>query len=105
MQHNACMQSILSTGNGTKKFDPDYWLSENRTKCARNDDPANFVFGQGGRNCVGKNLAFVEAMTFVAILGREVSGIEMSQKEKDRVFFIVGDHPTGMPVKLKPQAP
>lgn len=98
------MQAILETGNGSKEFDPEQWLSEERTQCKTNDELGNFVFGKGARNCVGKNLAMTEAIIFLAVLGREVSAIEMSKEEQERVFFIVGNHPTDMPLKLIPHA-
>jgi cytochrome P450 len=97
------MQAILETGPGTKAFDPQFWLNEDRTKCRINDERGNFAFGRGGRSCLGKHLALIETIAFLACLGREVSRIEMSCEEQERVFFLIGDHPTGMPLKLYPR--
>ena len=98
------MQAFLETGNGTETFDPGFWLSEDLFECTPNDEMGNFVFGKGARNCVGKNLAVIELVTFLAVLGREVSAVKMSQEEMDRMFPIVGGHPTGLPLQLLPQS-
>lgn len=100
-----CMQAIKATGNGSSEFNPHQWLSEDFTECTVNAEMGNFVFGKGARNCLGKNLAVTELITFLAILGREVSSIEMSQEVQQTEFSILGDHPSGMPLKLVPSAP
>jgi hypothetical protein len=46
----------------------------------------------------------IETIAFLACLGREVSNIEMSREEQERTFFIIGDHPTGLPLKLVPRS-
>lgn len=97
-------KALLETGNGSREFSPQHWLSEDRTECTVNDEYGNFVFGKGNRNCVGKNLAVIELVSFLAVLGREVSAIEMSKMEKERQISMVGDHPTGLPLKLVPRA-
>ena len=94
------MQAIRETGNGSRGFEPEQWLSEDRTKCTINNDMGNVAFGKGARHCVGKNLAVIELVTALAVLGREVRGIEMSQEEMDRYFFLIGNHPTGLPLRL-----
>lgn len=94
------MQAIRETGNGSPEFDPEQWLSDDRTKCTVNTEMGNVAFGKGIRNCVGKNLAVIELVTALVVLGREVSGIEMAPEEIDREFFMIGEHPTGLPLKL-----
>lgn len=94
------MQAIRETGNGHPEFDPEQWLSEDRTHCTVNNEMGNFVFGKGARNCVGQNLAIIELVTVLAILGRQVATVDMTQEEQDREFFIIGDHPTGLPLRL-----
>jgi cytochrome P450 len=99
----ALLQAIKNTGNGSPEFDPQQWLNEERTKCTVNEEMGNFVFGKGQRNCIGRNLAVAEMVTILAILGREVSSVQMTQEEQERAFFTVGDHPTGLPLKLIPR--
>jgi cytochrome P450 len=99
----AWLQAIKNTGNGSPEFDPQQWLDEEKTKCTVNEEMGNFVFGKGQRNCIGRNLAVAEVVTILAILGREVSSVEMTQEEQERAFFSVGDHPTGLPLKLIPR--
>jgi cytochrome P450 len=98
------MQAILATGPGTSNFDPQFWLNEDRTECRLNDERGNFAFGRGNRSCSGRHLALIETIAFLACLGREVSKIEMSRNEQERQFFIIGDHPTGLPLKLVPRS-
>ena len=101
---HACMQATLGTGNGTHTFDPGFWLSEDRTECTINDEMGNFVFGKGARSCVGRHLAVIELVAFLAVLAREVSAVKMSEKEMERPFTLLGGHPTGMPLQLLPRS-
>lgn len=101
---SSCMQAIRETGNGNPEFDPQQWLSEDRTECTVNKEMGNFVFGKGIRSCPGHNLAIIELVTVLAVLGREVSGIKMSEEEIEREFFIIGNHPTGLPLTLQPRS-
>lgn len=94
------VQAILETGSGKKEFDPQHWLSEDRTQCTPNDSMANMVFGAGPRNCIGKHLAMIETICFLAVLGREVGKVDMDPTEYEQNFFIIGDHPTGLPLTL-----
>jgi cytochrome P450 len=94
------MQATLETGPGTPKFDPQFWLNEDRTECRLNDERGNFAFGRGFRSCTGKHLALLEMIAFLACLGREVSKIDISREEQERPFFFHFDHPTGLPLKL-----
>lgn len=97
------MQAIKSTGNGSPEFDPQQWLSEDRTQCTPNESMGNFVMGKGPRSCIGRNLAMIELITFLAILGREVSAVLMTEEEIRRPISLIGDHPTGMPVTFSPK--
>ena len=98
------MQAVRETGSGGFEFKPEHWLSEDRTedraRCTINSEPGNVSFGKGPRVCVGKNFSIIELVTALAVLVREVRGIEMSQKETDRELFLTGDHPTGLPLRL-----
>lgn len=69
-----------------------------------NAQPGNIGFGAGPRMCPGKQLATIEMVTLLAILARNVSKIEMSREELERDYFMIGGHPTGMPLSLSPRA-
>lgn len=100
----SCMQATREAGDGRREFNPQQWLSADRTECTPIASTKGFfAFGKGGRNCMGQNLAMIEMVTFLAILGREVKRIEMSKEEMERDFL--GVHPTGMPLTLVPRSP
>jgi hypothetical protein len=98
MYENA-VQATKATGHGLDAFDPDQWLSNDRTQVQLNTELGNFSFGAGARRCVGQFLAITELTTALAILAREVQRVDITEEETNREFFILG-HPTGMPLKL-----
>ena len=87
------------------EFDPLQWLSEDRTTVTLNGQPGNIGFGAGPRMCPGKKLANVEMVTLLATLSRHVSEIKMSREELEMDYFMIGGHPTGMPLSLTPRTP
>lgn len=98
------MQMTQEVGSGSLEFNPQQWLSDDRTECVPiASEKGFFAFGKGPRNCLGQNLAVIELTTYLAVLGREVEGIEMSREEMELDFL--GVHPTGMPLKLAPRSP
>lgn len=97
------MQVTISTGNGSQEFDPDQWLSEDRTKCTSiAKSKSFFAFGKGNRSCLGQSLSIIELVTYLAVLAREVKSIQISEEEMERDFL--GLHPTGMPLTLIPNS-
>ena len=97
------MQAIRSTGSGRAEFQPEQWLSEDRTRCTPNKTPGDMSFGLGPRACPGRSLANTEVVTLLALLARSVKAIDMSPAELHRPFFIIGDHPTDMRLKFVPR--
>lgn len=97
------MQAIRETGNASPGFEPWQWLAENnegRIVCKPNLDKGNFIFGRGNRKCIGQHLAQVELTIALVTLARQVKEIQMSPEEMTRDYFVVGPHPTGLPVKF-----
>ena len=97
------MQPIRETGPGGYDFDPTHWLVTNRdgrVVCEPNTDKGNFVWGRGSRKCIGQHLAHVELAVALATIARQVKEIQMAPEEMYREYFVVGPHPTGLPVKF-----
>ena len=97
------MQAIRETGNGGYHFDPTQWLvtkPDGRVVCKPNHDKGNFVWGRGNRKCIGQHLAHVELAIALATIARQVGEIQMASEEMHRDYFVVGPHPTGLPVKF-----
>jgi cytochrome P450 len=94
------LRAVLESGEGGEAFNPAQWLDASRRKCTVNDGPGNMSFGAGQRRCVGQHLAMAETIATLAIFGREVGGIEMSEEEATRQLTSVEGHPTGLPLRL-----
>ena len=58
--------------NDANDFNPDHWLNESsedfETRLPRMKDTVDFVFGGGGRICMGRYLAMLEIMKLIAAL-------------------------------------
>jgi cytochrome P450 len=75
------------------RFDPDRWLSNG-------GDPKTFLaFGAGPRFCPGRNLAFLEGKTALAMLARNFDWELAGPPPRERFGFTMG--PTGLRVRLR----
>lgn len=100
------MQAIRETGDGSRDFEPAQWLgtnSEGKVVCKPNLAQGNFVFGRGNRKCIGQHLAAVELTIALMTLARHVKEIQMAPEEMNRDYFVVGPHPTGLPLRFIPR--
>ena len=76
-----------------ERFDPDRWL-------ANGHDPKTFLaFGAGPRFCPGRNLAFLEGKTALAMLARNFEWELAGPPPRERFGFTMG--PAGLRVKLR----
>lgn len=101
-QCDACMQPTKATG--TADFNPAQWLDATGTAAVPNDGPGNLAWGGGPRRCAGQNLATVELITSLAILGREVQRFEIPPEKNDHDYFSTQTHPTGCPATIIPRS-
>ena len=88
-----------ATGAGAGTFDPQHWLG-GAGGAQENTEQGNWVFGGGLRSCVGKNVALMELLTAVALIGRSIGSIDIAPKDADAEFPVASGHPTGMPVTV-----
>jgi cytochrome P450 len=82
------------------EFDPERWLCEDQTRASK-----SLVFGAGPRFCPGRNLAFLEAKTALAMIARNFE-IELdSSKGPVREQFGFTMVPQGLSVRLRERVP
>jgi cytochrome P450 len=75
------------------RFDPDRWLTSG-------SDPKTFLaFGAGPRFCPGRNLAFLEGKTALAMLARSFDWELAGPPPREKFGFTMG--PAGLRVKLR----
>jgi cytochrome P450 len=78
-----------------ERFDPGRWLADGY-------DPKTFLaFGAGPRFCPGRNLAFLEGKTALAMLARNFDWELAGPPPRERMGFTMG--PDGLRVKLRPR--
>jgi cytochrome P450 len=89
-------------GRGSE-FDPDRWLTDEQAGAAP-DQKSFLAFGAGPRFCPGRNLAFVEAKTAMAMLARnfEVELDQANEPVTELLSFTM--IPKGLPVRLRKRA-
>ena len=86
------------------EFDPNRWLNDDQ-EGARPDQKSFLAFGAGPRFCPGRNLAFVEAKTAMAMLARnfEVELDQPNEQVKELLSFTM--IPKGLRVRLRERDP
>lgn len=74
LQHNP---AIWGTDHDT--FNPDRWLADGYTK-----EKLNYLmpFGMGNRSCIGRNVAMINIMKCVTMIGRHYTLEAMDQDEQ-----------------------
>lgn len=94
------VQGTLSTGSGTREFNPSQWIQADGTAARMNDSRDNLAFGTGPRRCIGQSLATVEIVTTLVIMGREIGTLDVPPAEHDIDFGASPEHPTGLPIRF-----
>lgn len=94
------VQATISTGSGTREFDPSQWMKADGTAARMNDSRDNLAFGTGPRRCIGQSLATVEIITALVIMGREIGTLDVPPAEHDIDFGASPEHPTGLPIRF-----
>ena len=90
-----CLTRQIGRPQPRERFDPDRWLT-NTT------DPKTFLsFGAGPRFCPGRNLAFLEGKTALAMLARNFTWEPAGAEPRERFGFTM--RPTGLRVTLHPR--
>eukprot|EP00892_Ulva_mutabilis_P000151 jgi/Ulvmu1/10136/UM006_0090.1 len=93
-----------ATGSSGSAFDPGQWLKDDGTAAKTNDSPGYLTFGAGPRRCLGQNLAMVEVIMVLALMGREVDSMAINPKDHDLLGAATVKHPTGIPITFTPRA-
>ena len=89
----ACLTRQVGRPDVPERFDPDRWL-------ANGHDPKTFLaFGAGPRFCPGRNLAFLEGKTALAMLARNFDWELVGPPPREKLGFTMGPH--GLRVKLR----
>jgi hypothetical protein len=98
----AMLKRHVSRGAGGAEFDPERWLEHDEREAP---DPKSFLnFGAGPRFCPGRNLAFLEAKTALAMIARNFE-IELDDAHgpvKESFGFTMV--PRGLRVRLRERA-
>jgi cytochrome P450 len=90
-----CLTRQIGRPLRRERFDPDRWLTDGT-------DPRSFLaFGAGPRFCPGRNLAFLEGKTALAMLARNFSWEPAGAEPREHFGFTM--RPTGLRVKLHPR--
>ena len=90
-----CMTRLVGRPLARERFDPDRWLTDGH-------DAKTFLpFGAGPRFCPGRNLAFLEGKTALAMLARNFEWEPDGPAPREHFGFTMG--PTGLRVKLRPR--
>jgi len=86
------------------EFDPERWLGDDEAGSAP-DQKSFLAFGAGPRFCPGRNLAFLEAKTAMAMLARnfEVELDQTKEPVKEQLSFTM--IPKGLHVRLRERTP
>jgi cytochrome P450 len=91
----ACLTRQVGRPAVPERFDPDRWL-------ANGHDPKTFLaFGAGPRFCPGRNLAFLEGKTALAMLARSFEWELAGPPPREKLGFTMS--PDGLRVKLHPR--
>ena len=126
-------QSIRETGSKTRNFEPEQWLIKNdagktvfdftgegrqqgqHQQCPVVPNTADVTghkrihgkgylpFSRGKRKCLGEHFAMSELVVSLMTMARHVKTIDMSHEESTREYFVIGPHPTGLPVTFVPR--
>ena len=91
----ACLTRQVGRPAVPERFDPGRWLGNGH-------DPKTFLsFGAGPRFCPGRNLAFLEGKTALAMLARNFDWELAGPPPRERLGFTMS--PAGLSVKLRPR--
>ena len=96
----------LRSVNRANEFDPDRWLNENEDGNAEAPDQKSFLaFGAGPRFCPGRNLAFLESKSAMAMIARnfELELDATAGPVTERFTFTVV--PEGLRIRLRERVP
>ena len=97
----ASLQSV----SRANEFDPDRWLNEDEDGSSASPDQKSFLaFGAGPRFCPGRNLAFLESKSAMAMIARNFE-LELDASAgpvTERFTFTVV--PEGLRVRLRERA-
>jgi len=89
----ACLTRQVGRPTVPERFDPERWLSNGH-------DPKTFLsFGAGPRFCPGRNLAFLEGKTALAMLARNFDWELAGPPPREKLGFTMS--PNGLRVKLR----
>lgn len=86
--------------NDPDKFDPERWLRDDDGK-GEPDPKAFLAFGAGPRFCPGRNLAFLEAKTALAMIAQNFVVEPDDSGEPPREQFSLFMEPRGLRVRLR----
>jgi cytochrome P450 len=89
----ACLTRQIGRPQVPERFDPDRWLTNGT------DQRTFLAFGAGPRFCPGRNLAFLEGKTALAMLARNFDWELAGPPPRERLGFTMG--PAGLRVKLR----
>jgi cytochrome P450 len=87
----------IGTGPGSEEFDPERWLGDGEPAAASK----SVSFGAGPRFCPGRNLAFLEAKSAIAMLARNFEWDLDDSEGPVRESFDFAMTPRGLRVHLR----
>ena len=90
-----CLTRQVGRPEVRERFDPDRWLTD------ASDAKTFLSFGAGPRFCPGRNLAFLEGKTALAMLARNFQWEPAGAAPRERFGFTM--RPTGLRVTLRPR--
>lgn len=94
LRHVSTQERSFARG---REFDPDRWLT------GTVDPKGNLSFGAGPRVCPGRNLAYLEAKSALAMLGHAFDIAPDPTAEEPQERFGATMRPTTVPVLLQPR--
>lgn len=90
-----CLTRQIGRPRLQERFDPDRWLTD------EHDGRRFLSFGAGPRFCPGRNLAFLEGKTALAMLARNFEWEPAGGEPRERFGFTM--RPTGLRITLRPR--
>ena len=86
------------------EFDPERWLTDSEESPPTHDQKAFLPFGAGPRFCPGRNLAFLESKSALAMIARNFEvELKLQRPVNERLSFTMV--PQGLRVRLRERTP